>query len=31
MLGLEFIGYGCLLLSFTAVQFACLLTSALSA
>jgi hypothetical protein len=29
MLGIEFIGYGCLLLAFTAVQYACLLTSAL--
>jgi hypothetical protein len=28
MLGIEFIGYGCLLLAFTAVQYACLLTSA---
>ena len=31
MLGIEFIGYGCLLLAFTAVQYACLLTSALKA
>ena len=28
MLGMEFIGYACLLLAFTAVQYACLLTSA---
>ena len=26
MLGIEFIGYACLLLAFTAVQYACLLT-----
>ena len=31
MLGIEFIGYGCLLLAFTAVQYACLLTSELKA
>ena len=31
MLGIEFIGYGCLLLAFTAVQYACLLTSAVKA
>jgi hypothetical protein len=31
MLGIEFIGYGCLLVAFTAVQYACLLTSALKA
>ena len=32
MLGIEFIGYGCLLLASTAVQYACLLlTSALKA
>ena len=31
MLGIEFIGYGCLLLAFTAAQYACLLTSALKA
>jgi hypothetical protein len=31
MLGIEFIGYGCLLLAFTAVQYACLLTSPLKA
>ena len=31
MLGFEFIGYGCLLLAFTAVQYACLLTSELKA
>jgi hypothetical protein len=31
MLGIEFIGYGCLLLAFTAVQYACLLTPALKA
>ena len=31
MLGIEFIGYGCLLLAFTAVQYACLFTSALKA
>ena len=31
MLGIEFIGYGCLLLAFTAVQYDCLLTSALKA
>jgi hypothetical protein len=31
MLGIELIGYGCLLLAFTAVQYACLLTSALKA
>ena len=29
MLGIEFIGYGFLMLAFTAVQYACLLTSAL--
>jgi hypothetical protein len=28
MLGIEFIGYACLLLAFTAVQYACLLTPA---
>ena len=28
MLGIEFIGYVCLLLAFTAVQYACLLTPA---
>jgi hypothetical protein len=31
MLGIEFIGYGCLLLAFTAVQYACLLSPALKA
>jgi len=31
MLGIEYIGYGCLLLAFTAVQYACLLTSPLKA
>lgn len=31
MLGIEFIGYACLLLAFTAVQYACLLTSAAKA
>ena len=31
MLGIEYIGYACLLLAFTAVQYACLLTSALKA
>ena len=31
MLGIEYISYACLLLAFTAVQYACLLTSALKA
>jgi hypothetical protein len=31
MLGIEFIGYGCLLLAFTAVQYVCLLAPALKA
>jgi hypothetical protein len=31
MLGIEFIGYACLLVAFTAVQYACLLTPVLKA
>jgi hypothetical protein len=31
MLGIEFFGYGCLLLAFTAVQYACLLSPVLKA
>jgi len=31
MLGIEYAGYGCLLLAFTAVQYACLLATPVKA